>query len=123
MLLFACKKYEADEFISLRGPEKRIKIWSPFNSTSINVNGREVEEAHWTFGFEKDGDFRWVLTTPNDSTEATGSWGLTDDKNAVILEYTNGGSERWKIKKLHRKELVMTYTQGANRITFEGEGF
>ncbi len=126
ILLFlqnGCKKYEEDEFISLRGPKKRLKIWSPFNSEAVRVNGRVVDGAHWTFGFEKDGDFRWVLTTENDSTEAAGSWGLSDDKDAVILEYQNGGSERWRIEKLYRKELIMTLTRGGNRITFEGKGF
>lgn len=122
-LFSACKKYDEDEFVSLRKPEKRLKIWSPFNSTKVTYNEIDLD---WevSLGFQKDDEFRRRLTDENgDEFESEGDWELSDDEEHVILNHNNGGRERWRIEKLHRKELVMEITdQQGGTLRFEMEG-
>jgi hypothetical protein len=122
LFLTACEKYEKDEFISLRKPEKRLKLSAPYNSKTVKFNGQKLEDVTWTFGFQKDNEFRWRLSTPNQELEASGSWDLTDDKGAIVLDYSNGGVERWEIEKLYRKDLIMELESGGDRILYKGEG-
>jgi len=100
----SCKKYDDGPGLSLRSVTNRLTgEWEVVDIQGQNVNGEITME------FDKDGDFKMTYEYNyygnTYSSTQNGEWSFEDRKETIELDFDQGGSEEWDIKRLTNSEF------------------
>ena len=102
----SCKKYDDGPGFSLRSVTNRLTgEWEV-----VDIDGDAIgNSGTLTMEFDKDGDFKatseYSYYGTSYSYSVNGEWSFEDGKETIELDYDQGESEEWDIKRLTNSEF------------------
>ncbi|MCS7029663.1 MAG: hypothetical protein NZ519_12955 [Bacteroidia bacterium] len=117
----SCKKYEEGPAISLRS--KKARVVGKWKVEKAMENGNDVTSIvnmlSPIYEYKKNGDLVLTMSFLGVTQTETHKWEFDDDKESIIITYTNttpNEKEEWKILRLKNKEMWLKHTHDGDTV-------
>lgn len=126
LMFWSCKKYEDGPFISFQSKSKRlinewklIEVRTTPDIVPQEISFTENDTQSFFFHFKDDQTMISIFYNLDTITDMTdGTWELSEYKNLIIMNFSNGGHSSLKIRRLTESELWVDGDYGYATLKF-----